>query len=178
MKATSDSSNKSPVEESEHFQQTTYKDEEKLDCSDIVWVDQSIENIKNVEKSKSKIERFKELVDQSNSKHLSSITSINVCWTNEDTESLFNINSEDFNILSQKLEKMQIKDQSKNKVIDTLDYFKEELSISKEITSCLLLPSLKVPESCHLHPAVYDFIYSIDKLTSPTLSYYPNEFRL
>ena len=178
LKATSDSSNKSPVEQSEHNNQTTYRDEEKLDWSDIVWVDKSIEDKMNVKKSKSKIDRFKELVDQSNSKHLSSLSSVNIWKNNQREDSMFEIDSNDFDDLAEKLSDIRKKELNKEQAISAINYFKDELSIDKWITSWLLLPSLKSSEGFGIKPAVYDFIYHADKIQEPKLERFRGEFCL
>ena len=148
--------------------------------SDIVCVDSSIEKKKaSVKESKSRIERFKELVNQSTSKHLSSVSSIDaIRILNEHDDSIYIFDSSDFNVIEEKLLKAFNIKHNKVEINNTLNYIKEELRIEKNQTSCLLQPKLRVAENFGIRPAVYDFVYFMDHVQEPKLERFNKEFRL
>lgn len=82
------SSRMSPIKEPEsptpHERTLHNKTHMLSEDSEIVCVDPSIEERKkSVRKSKSKLEKFKAMVNQSDSKHLSSVLSVQICENSE-----------------------------------------------------------------------------------------------
>lgn len=151
------------------------------DQSDIVCVDPSIEERKkSVRRSKSRLQKFKEMVDQSTSKHLSSIISLQVCDKDihDVPDELKSIQiSDSFSYLpinftnNEKPSKLDLKN-----INEGIDIVKDKLRIDGDAKSCILLPKLKGLENYGIRAAVYDFIYMVDKLPEPKLEYFSGAF--
>lgn len=148
------------------------------DWSDLVWIDQSIEDKnKSLQKSKSKLDKFKEMVDRSASKHMSCL------YHDEDLRSNDSFND---NICSIKVSSVfnylpdnairQKKDNSKD-INEALNTIKKKVNIeADDDENWLLLPKIKVPNNFGIKAAVYDYIYMTEKLPEPTLESFPGAF--
>ena len=166
------------------------QEETKWNESDIVLVDLSHENSKplflnlikhyNIEQnwkreSKSRVERFKELVNQSRSKHLSSLISMNVWEYPTDNEYLSNsvIVSESFNDMSHILKpKRKPTGDQLDQASDFVEVVRQKLKIDAEQDTWLLQPKLKGAENYGIRAAVYDFIYMVTSLSFHEFSKY------
>ena len=98
---------------------------------------------------------------------------------NEHDDSIYIIDSAEYNSLNEKLEKISnIKKINSNEINKAIRYFKEELKIETNQTTWLLQPKLKIFENFGIRPAVYDFIYFMDHVQEPKLELFRKEFQL
>jgi len=150
-----------------------------MDSSDLVWIDSSIEERnKSVRKSKSKIDRFKQLVNQSDSKHLSSLVSMNA-WINDRDYADESVHiSADFSFMPENIPSGKKTKANVDQIKKAISTIKDKLWINDDQQSWLLLPKLNEIENYCIRPAVYDFIYFADDMKEPKLERFRKEFRL
>jgi hypothetical protein len=131
-----------------------------------------------VRRSKTRLEKFKEMVNQSTSKHLSSLVSINVCMTGS-REGVKSIQvSDSFSYMPEDFTKLRKKNKEDMKKVDAaVTTMKEKLRINGSQKSCILLPKIKPTETYGVRPAVYDFIYVMDGISEPKLEDFPSSFK-
>lgn len=156
------------------------KDPDPNDCSDMVWIDSSIEERKkSVRRSKTKIEKFKEMVNRSDSKHMSSLISLNICETESNSEGYKSVQiSDSFSFLPQNFDKLNYKPKKAEleNVDQAVEVMRQKLRIDNDQKTCLLLPKIKWADNYGVRPAVYDFIYMMSGVSEPKLEYFPAAF--
>lgn len=129
-------------------------------------------------RSKSRLEKFKEMVNQSTSKHLSSLVSNNLCSIDRKEEIKSIQVSDSLSYMPEDYTKLKRKDKEDMKKVDAaIASMKEKLRIDGSQKSCILLPKIKPPETYGIRPAVYDFIYMMDGISEPELEDFPKSFK-